>query len=50
MMMKEKLSEGHFVQSTHGFWSKTPLTLPFGVVPVNGAVQKPKEAEMLKKS
>jgi len=44
MMFKEKVAEGHFVESTQGLW-----TIPFGIVPVNGTVQKPKEAEMLKK-
>ena len=49
MMIKEKVNEGHFVESNQGLWSTTPITLPFGIVPVNGTVQKPKEAEMLKK-
>ena len=50
MMFKEKVAEGHFVESTQGLWATTPMTIPFGIVPVNGTVQKPKEAEMLKKT
>ena len=49
MMMKEKVSEGHFTLGQQGYWTSTPTTIPFGVVPVNGTVQKPKEAEMAKK-
>ena len=49
IMMKEKVSEGHFSLGQQGYWTPTPLTLPFGIVPVNGTVQKPKEAEMMKK-
>ena len=47
MMFKEKVAEGHFVESIQGLWTTTPMTISFEIVPVNGTVQKPKEAEML---
>ena len=49
LMIKEKVNEGHFGKDTTECWTPTPTTIPFGIVPVNGTVQKPKEAEMMKK-
>ena len=48
-MFKEKVEMGHFLQWTEDIWATTPQCLPFGVVPVNGTVQRPKEPEMWKK-
>jgi hypothetical protein len=47
-MMEEKVKEGHFASDKEGAFSKWPKVLPFGVVPVNGTVQRPKEPEMRK--
>jgi len=43
------VNEGHFGSDTTERWTPTPTTISFGIVPVNGTVQKPKEAEMMKK-
>jgi hypothetical protein len=38
-MVKGKEEEGHLVLQTHGVYNELPITLPFGVTPINGNVQ-----------
>jgi hypothetical protein len=47
-MMMEKVNEGHFASDKEGMFSTWPKVLPFGVIPVNGTVGRPKEPEMRK--